>query len=74
LVASQLDESDVEASDIAALLRGYEPSFRAPNRSSKSIQGYLRTVTLFREFLDKAGMPTRVDWIMRRTVLDDRVG
>ncbi|MGA7419849.1 MAG: tyrosine-type recombinase/integrase [Acidimicrobiales bacterium] len=54
--------------DIAELLRGFELSLRARNRSPKTIKGYREAAELFREFLVRVGMPTEVDRITREHV------
>jgi len=56
---------DLAPTDIAALLRGYELSLRARNRSPRTITSYLQTVEIFRAFLVEAGMPTVVDRLTR---------
>ena len=59
---------DIAATDIAALLRGYELSFRARNRSPKTIRGHLQTARLFRYYLVGVGMPTDVRVLNREHV------
>jgi site-specific recombinase XerD len=59
---------DPAGNDISQLLRGFELSLRARNRSQKTIKGYMETTSLFREFLVCAGMPTAVDRISREHV------
>ena len=53
---------------MANLLLGYELSLRARNRSPKTITSYLQTAMIFREYLERVGMPTRVDRITREHV------
>ena len=57
-----------EPHDVATLMRGFELSLRAKNRSRKTIGGYMQTVSLFRAFLISANMPTAVDRIERSHV------
>jgi len=61
------DESStaLPPNDIANLILGFELSLRARNRSPKTIQGYVLTVGLFREFLVGVGMPTAADKVER---------
>ena len=54
--------------DIAELLRGFELSLRARNRSPKTIKGYTETTRLFRAFLEGKGMPTAIDAINQEHV------
>jgi hypothetical protein len=59
---------DLAPTDIGALLRGYELSLRARNRSPRTIMSYVQTVEIFRAFLVKVGMPTVVDRLTREHV------
>lgn len=54
--------------DIAELLRGFELSLRARNRSPKTIKGYVETTRLFRQYLVGVGMLTAIDRITREHV------
>lgn len=45
------------------MVRGYELSLRARNRSPKTIVGYLQTVGLFHDFLTRKKMPTVINRI-----------
>lgn len=58
----------VAVNDIGELMRGFELSLRARNRSAKTIIGYVQTAQLFRDYLIQAGMPTEVDRITREHV------
>jgi len=60
--------TDLAPSDISALLRGYEWSLRARNRSPRTITSYVQTVEIFRAFLVESGMPTTVDHITREHI------
>lgn len=60
--------TDIAPSDIAALLRGYELSLRARNRSPRTITSYIQTVEIFRAFLGEVGMTTLVDHLTREHV------
>jgi len=54
--------------DVAELVRGFELSLRARNRSPKTIKGYVETARLFRGYLVRVGMPTAIDAITREHV------
>ncbi len=58
----------VAVNDISELMRGFELSLRARNRSPKTIKGYTETAALFRDFLVRVGMPTEVDRITREHI------
>lgn len=51
--------------DIDELVRGWELSLRARNRSPQTIKSYLDSLEHFRDFLVRVGMPTTVDRINR---------
>lgn len=51
--------------DIGELLRGWELSLRARNRSPQTIKSYMDAAFHLREFLVRVGMPTEVDRINR---------
>lgn len=59
---------ELAVNDIAELLRGFELSLRARNRSPKTIKGYTQSTMLFRDYLVRVGMPTQVDRITREHV------
>jgi site-specific recombinase XerC len=61
-------DSELAPDDILALLRGYELSLRARNRSPKTIASYLQTAKLLRDFLFGVGMPTGVTRMTREHV------
>ena len=67
-VESKAADTELAPTDIASLLRGYELSLRARNRSPKTLTSYVQTVLIFREFLAKMGMPTRVERLTREHV------
>jgi site-specific recombinase XerD len=68
-MANDLDSLETLAiNDIAELLRGFELSLRARNRSPKTVKGYLQSTRIFREYLVRVGMPTQVDRITREHV------
>jgi site-specific recombinase XerD len=58
----------LEVNDIAELLRGFELSLRAGNKSPKTVKGYTDSTRIFREYLARVGMPTQVDQINREHV------
>ena len=58
----------LEVNDIAELLRGFELSLRAGNKSPKTVKGYTDSTKIFREYLARVGMPTQVDRINREHV------
>jgi len=58
----------LEVNDIAELLRGFELSLRAGNKSPKTVKGYTDSTRIFREYLARVGMPTQVDRINREHI------
>jgi site-specific recombinase XerD len=62
------DTQVLAVNDIAELMRGFELSLRARNRSPKTIKGYTESAALFRDFLVRVGMPTEIDKITREHV------
>jgi site-specific recombinase XerD len=54
--------------DIAELLKGWELSLRARNRSPQTIKSYRDAAEHLREFLVRTGMPTRVDLLNREHI------
>ena len=58
----------LEVNDIAELMRGFELSLRAGNKSPKTVKGYTDSTRIFREYLVQYGMPTQVDRINREHV------
>jgi site-specific recombinase XerD len=64
-----LDLNDIVAvNDVSAMLRGWKLSLLARNRSPKTVQSYLETAELFREFLVRVGMRTEANKLNREHV------